>query len=213
MRGHEARFQLALDAGNVGEKFVQRMHFEPLDFGVVPSYAYTGEDGCKAPRLKFQRRQHAIPDLDVCRSGERFWAEIKTYWHAVANSNLTKKARRLDPVAPEVLVHGIAGRLYRDYLQVEKDTGCPVYVVILEVETGWLLGALLAGLKTWPCECYPCRSGNGRPCIVSTDKDGVKEGVYWRRDDMHELRRFSDTDLVTIRRHPHFASRLPCSSP
>ena len=44
---------------------------------VIPSYDYSGEDGCKAPRMQGVDSWFTLPDLDIARNGKRFWVEVK----------------------------------------------------------------------------------------------------------------------------------------
>lgn len=101
---------------------------------IVPSYDYSGEDGNKAPKMHGVRLSLVIPDLDACRSGERFWVEVKTKWEAT----FTEKTQRLE--------HGISLRHYEHYQQVEKESGNPVWLFVLEERTGVILAGRLRDL-------------------------------------------------------------------
>ena len=187
----EADFLAHVEFGRIGERLVVDW-LQANGYGVIPSYEYTGKDGAKAPRLMFQDRGLVIPDIDACKSARRSWLEIKTYHGPATN------ARR------SVLVHGIPARLARDYAAVERETGTPVFILVLELDVGALRSARLASLSLWPCTCPPCERRGPGPCHAR-----IKEGVYWARDSMLRLHRFSDRDLLAVRA-AHTALRSEC---
>jgi len=175
-------FDAALFVGRIGEQMVVRF-LRLRGLGVIPCYDYTGKAGDKAPWLQFTGdRRFILPDVDVCGGGDRFWFEIKSYYGPADNRALGAQ------------VHGIPGRLYRDYLEVEKESGCPVYIAVLEISTGLLLAAQLLGLKTYSCMCSPCRSNRDDACVAP-----LKNGRVWKRDDMRTAHRFSDAEMSEIR--------------
>jgi hypothetical protein len=98
---------------------------------IIPSYDYSGEDGDKAPKLEGLHIGHPVPDLDAAQSGKRFWVEVKTKGGATFN----RKRNRLE--------HGICVRHYRAYLEVQRITGAPVFLAIVEEDTGITLCARL----------------------------------------------------------------------
>lgn len=170
--------QLAL--GHVGEQLVAQ-YIQRHGCGIVPSYDYSGKHGDKAPRLMFENSGLVLPDLDVCKRGrQRFWAEVKSYWNAYPNRTLGKD------------VHGITGRLYRHYLEVEHVSGCPVFVFVLEVETGALLLVRLSAVQVHPCMCRACK--DGQQCIAR-----IHSGIYWTRESMRLLDRFDAATMQGLR--------------
>jgi hypothetical protein len=187
-------FHEAVEFGRLGECFVVAW-LQTRGYGVIPSYEYTGKNGEKAPRLLFQNAALTIPDLDVCKAGARSWLEIKTYHGPAVN---TRRG---------ALVHGIPSRLARDYSAVEKETGTPVFIVVLELDVGALLASRLATLTPmWPCTCAYCEQRGPGPC-----QSPIKEGVYWPRAAMQRLHRFSDSDLKDIRAAHARIGRPPCA--
>jgi hypothetical protein len=124
-------------AGRAGE---QRVALWLMNRGwyVIPSYDYSGEDGNKAPKLTgiLDTRQHGypVPDLDVCRKGNRQWVEVKTKTQA----SWTRKTQQLE--------HGMEYRLYDSYLSVQAETGTDCWLAIYETSTQELLVASLAHL-------------------------------------------------------------------
>jgi hypothetical protein len=118
--------------GHNGEKLIARLLRES-GWYVLPSYDYNGEDD-KAPRLQGARIGFVIPDLDIAKSGNRRWAEVKTK----ESADFTRITQRLE--------HGMPLRHYRDYLRVQEITGCEVWLFIYEMATGDVLYAKLDDL-------------------------------------------------------------------
>jgi hypothetical protein len=101
---------------------------------VIPSYDYSGEENDKAPKLQGALSEYVIPDLDVSKDGERRWVEVKSKTGAVLHRNSGD------------YVHGIPKRHYQSYLKVSKITGCEIWIVICEENTGDVLVANLNSL-------------------------------------------------------------------
>ena len=125
----------------VGELMMLRGNY------VVPSYDYSGLDEGKPPRLQGKLRGYVIPDLDVAKDGKRRWFEVK----AKTEPSQTWSSR-LTGVKGIVPAHGVAKRLVDNYAAVERITGTPVYLVIVEkISDTWLwqrLAVLRKG-KEW----------------------------------------------------------------
>ena len=178
-------FEEQLELGHLGERMVSRL-LQRRGCGIVPSYDFGGKDGDKAPRLMFENRGLVLPDLDVCKQGSRQWAEVKTYFDAAWNKKLSADDR------------GAKGRHANDYLHVEEESGCAVFIFVLEVSTGWLLVARLRALKEHPswhgCMCRACKTRNGR-CTAP----GITCGVFWDREAMTKFHRFGDGEMADLR--------------
>jgi hypothetical protein len=127
----------------------------------------------------FGTKNLAIPDMDVCKSGNRVWAEVKTYFYAPFNRTLKAE------------VHGMQRRLYDQYVQVEQESGTPVYLFVLEVKTGALLGSFLQDLEAFPCLCLYC--DHDLPCRAK-----LKNGLYFKRSNFEILHTFSETEIRRI---------------
>ena len=173
-------FEEHLELGRLGERMVSTW-VQSQGYGVIPSYNYTGDGNDKAPKLMFSDAGFVVPDLDVAFRGKRFWVEVKTYYYAPRNRK------------HGINVHGITRRLYEDYLQVERSTGCLVYLVVLEISTGKLLRLELAEAKTYPCQCKSCSANTG-DCTAD-----VKRGCYFNRDDFKCINTFSDPEMEEVR--------------
>ena len=98
-------------------------------WSVIPSYDYSGSEGDMAPRLQGLTRGYPVPDLDVSREGQRLWVEVKTK----ARPDWTRKTQRLE--------HGIPLRHYEAYCEVERITGTPVWLCVIEESSGDVLKA------------------------------------------------------------------------
>lgn len=102
---------------------------------VIPSYDYAGSENNKAPRLQGEKVAFVIPDLDVSRSGRRFWVEVKSK----SNASFTRSTQRLE--------HGISARHWADYWRVQRETGTVVWLFVVERESGSLIGQTLERLE------------------------------------------------------------------
>lgn len=146
--------------GRTGEEIVAEQ-LRLRNKGVIPSYDYCGKDRNKAPRLQFTWGWLVVPDLDVCGGGERFWCEVKT------------KAERSFHRLSGDYVHGIDKHHYKQYLEVERESGCRVLLFIVEEDTGLILYGPLGTL----------------PIHHETDKMGKGGMVYWDVEEFKELKK------------------------
>jgi hypothetical protein len=142
--------------GRNGELFVADQ-LRAAGWHVIPSYDYSGEDDHPPRMLGPQAAAYILPDLDVCRSGARRWAEVKT-----------KAAPSMGRLSGE-LEHGIPLRHFEHYQAVERESGCPVYLFIYEESSCKLIYRELVEL------------GPGR---VSMSRGGM---VYWLRRNFHQF--------------------------
>jgi len=110
------------EKGRAGEQIVSQL-LQESGWYIVPSYDYCGEDD-KSPRMKGENGFFVIPDLDASRQGKRLWFEVKTK----SSATWTHKTQRHE--------HGIPLRHYRDYLRVQAESGTPVWLVVVEQDTG-----------------------------------------------------------------------------
>jgi hypothetical protein len=133
---------------------------------VIPSYDYAGEDGDKPPRLQGVKVAHPVPDLDVAKSGQRRWVEVKT------------KARANLRYTTGIYEHGIDLRLLQHYETVQKITGTDVWIAIYEEDTRQLRANTLAAL--------------GEPRIGTNPSDG-KKLANWDRERFILLTQFPAT--------------------
>lgn len=133
---------------------------------IVPSYDYSGEDGNKAPKMEGECAGYVIPDLDVARGGNRYWVEVKTKWTAT----LHRKSGKVE--------HGISLRHLDHYRQVQKISGCPVFLSVYEEQTGIILIAKLDSL--------------GDPRIYDGSKMGRAGMAFWPREKFSEFHRVEE---------------------
>jgi hypothetical protein len=148
LRGREAEQRVAV--------FLQRRGWY-----VIPTYDYSGEDGNKAPKIQGSSDGFVIPDLDIAKAGSRKWAEVK----AKAGPSFTCKTQSED--------HGIGYRKWLHYKRCQRETGCHVWLFIIEESTQILLAESLdvlgdgrlysgdkmdkGGMVFWPREAFRCR--------------------------------------------------------
>ena len=136
---------------------------------VVPSYDYNGDDN-KAPRLAGLFSTFVVPDLDVSKDGTRLWVEVKRYCDSPVNRKLGER------------VHGIKERLYKEYLMVQRVSGTPAYLMVVEdFEGGSVLCQRLDTMEPHACQCGSCRSGQPYHCRAP-----IKASVYFRRSEFIE---------------------------
>ncbi len=147
--------------GQNGEQVVALM-LKKKGWFVVPVHELTGEAKDKAPAMEGHRNRIVLPDLDVCRDGMRRWVEVKTKDKA----DYTRITKRLE--------HGIAQRLYEQYIEVQRLSGCEVWLAVYEETTGEVIARSLNKLEPYK------RLDNG---------DKMERGgmIFFPRDQFHPL--------------------------
>lgn len=109
--------------GRAGEHVVSR-ELRRRGYYVIPSYDYVGEEE-KAPRMQGRDRGHILPDLDVSHPDKkRVWVEVKTKKHSVVFRKTGDER------------HGINRAHWAAYKEVERITGCKVWLCFHEESTG-----------------------------------------------------------------------------
>jgi hypothetical protein len=123
---------------------------------VVPVHAI--EEG-GAPALLGLLQRHVLPDLQACRDGSACWVEVK-YKDSPARYQKAQEYR-----------HGVDLPNWDAYLQVERESGLPGWLAIVQARAGKapelpfapvLLTASFAGLRPWAqrvpdaTDCAPC---------------------------------------------------------
>lgn len=111
---------LEWNLGRFGEERV-RCWYQQQGWFVVPTYCI--ENG-GAPALIGQLRRFVLPDMQAAQAGEMRWVEVKTKTSPV----LYQKIGRFR--------HGIDLRNWLDYREVERTTGLPGYLAILQLRPG-----------------------------------------------------------------------------
>lgn len=172
-----SEFEDKLKFGNDGELFFKEI-FMRLGCSIVPTYDYTSSTN-QSPRLYFMGGHVVIPDLDCGHPNGRFWAECKRY-------NTSPWNRRI-----KCNTHGLKRRLYDNYLDVQRRTGTPVWLFILEhsithehgaVDTRDVaLMARLDELTIHNCQCRGCL-GLERDCAAP-----IPQSVYFNRSEFNVL--------------------------
>lgn len=174
--------------GQLGEK-AAAAQFKREGRSVIASCEFSGANDNHAPVLEFERHNLTLPDLDVSGRGRRCWFEVKTYDSARENRS------------HGIFVHGIPVRLYDHYVNVERETGSEVYLVIVEVLTGEMLVSdrPLSRLTKYECQCRGgCRSVDlARHAPPSS---GIRDAQwYFNRDDFEIRCKLDDKTIVGLR--------------
>lgn len=166
--------------GAIGQRLVSLL-LQGRGYYVIPSYDYTGTDGDKAPRMQAYRDSYVVPDLDVARGGQRAWIEVKTKTIPVF-FRATQQER-----------HGIEQRLWRDYEAVQRETGDPVFLFVIEQNSGTILCERMDRLGSL--------DGELRHLDPGTSTNGYRERmVYWPRSAMRHFGTF-DTSFFSVEMH------------
>lgn len=172
-------FEDGLEFGRRGERLVEAW-LQEIGFATMPAYDFVGHG---APQIRRADLRVAVPDILGMKSGKSFWFEVKTHEQSFENK---KRGCR---------IHGVKERHWGGYKSVAAESGLPVHLLVLELDTGDLLSARVDGpraIETWPCECRPCRGGATHAC------HGRQE-VYFKRSDMRLLHTFSSAHCDAVR--------------
>lgn len=148
--------------GHTGELVVSRW-LQDQGYYILPSYDYSGEEE-HAPRLEGATDTHVIPDLDASRAGWRGWVEVKTKAQA---TETRIRGNRLE--------HGIAKRHWESYHRVQAITGTPVFLAIIEEDTGSLLLASIDNLRGDVRESRMRKGDKQEEFMVYFPRAGFKE--------------------------------------
>ncbi len=145
--------------GRNGEQIVATW-LQKRGYCVIPCYDYAGENHEKAPKMQGQSRGYVLPDLLACRNGCCKWVEVKTKagpTHNKFKGNLAE--------------HGMGQYLCNQYHTVQKESGIPVFVFVVEECSKQILYAPLdklqphgrlyngnkmnrGGMVFWPRDCF-----------------------------------------------------------
>jgi hypothetical protein len=173
-------FNDRLKTGLLGEDEISRW-FIRKSFQVLPAYQIEVNHG-KGPRLFTPDGQFISPDLLIFNSKKILWIEAKTKsaftWHRQSNTFQT----------------GIDRRHWNHYLEVEKRTPFPVWILFLHRQ-GCIAKDTPAGMES-PSGLF----GNSVPELNRTihhqhDNWGPSGMVYWTVNALKKLADFlPDTD-------------------
>lgn len=173
-------FAHSLHVGNLGERLIEQF-LQSHGFYTIPSYDYHGDDN-KAPKLRCLKHSYVVPDLDASKDGNRIWVEVKTYSTSPENRRLNEK------------VHGIKRRHFEHYKKVCEETGCNLFLFVLEADTGNLLVTNPFMIVHHSCMCRACLSGDTLSCRAP-----VKDSVYFLRKNFAIYHTFSSQEMAEIR--------------
>jgi hypothetical protein len=89
---------------------------------VNPTCEYSGKESRHAPMTANDVKKLITPDFDIAKRGQRKWVEVKSYGKPVLNRQ------------HGCLVHGLEKRHWKNYVEIEAETGCEVWLFIYEYE-------------------------------------------------------------------------------
>lgn len=129
-------FRLKLEAARDVERGVAAI-LKASGWRILPTYDYSGGDGDKAPKLEAARARDSlvVPDLLGVKGGRCIWYEVKSK----ARASLTHITGRLET--------GIDRRHARHYAAVQRESGFPVWVVLVHRQERVLIAAALDDLR------------------------------------------------------------------
>ncbi len=162
--------------GTAAERLVKRL-LEEHGWFIKRQETETG----KAPLMSRVMDAGVLPDLDVMGGGQSCWVEVKCY----TDVHLSPVQRYSD--GKKMPVHGIPYRNYKEYLGVQKESGRPVFLAILEESTGDVLCRRLNDLV----DLYHGNVDIG-PSYNRKDGSRGEPQVYFRRDFFHVLFNIND---------------------
>jgi hypothetical protein len=124
-------FEQARARGLVGEHTASDF-LQAMNWYVLAGYNFTGPEGNKPPQIQCgDKSKWSCPDLLVCRDGMSYFVEVKI-------KAISPTFRNSDEVR-----HGIDLKHYDHYKEVQKESGIPVWLWVIEEETGEVLCQLL----------------------------------------------------------------------
>lgn len=127
-------FAERLRIGQSIELAVMKWLVEEKSCHVIPTCDFSQPETDK-PVMFTGKRKLVLPDLDVSGPLHRYWLEVKGK-DAPSYTRITGREE-----------HGLAWRMYRDYLEVERLTGNPVYLFVYEMSSGRAMCQSLAKLS------------------------------------------------------------------
>lgn len=169
-------FAEGLEFGRRGEKLVE-CHLQAIGIATMPAYDFGGQG---APEIRRGVWRVAVPDILGMRRGRSFWFEVKTHEAAAFN----RKHR--------CFVHGVRERLWKGYERLGEESGIPVNLLVLELNTCELRVARIGKIETWGCFCSPCATGRPEMCR------GKRE-VYFDRAAMSRVHTFTRVECDAVR--------------
>lgn len=169
-------FAEGLEFGRRGERLVETW-LQSIGVATMPAYDFAAQG---APQIRRGTWRVPVPDILGMRRGRSFWFEVKTHEQPFENAK-----RRC-------LINGVKERLWSGYKQIALESGSPVFVLVLELNTCELRCARVDQIETWACECRPCRSGATYAC-------NGKQEIYFKRDDMARLHCFERAECDAVR--------------
>lgn len=119
--------------GRAGEVVIAGM-LRAGQWYVNPTCEYSGKESRHAPMTANDEEALILPDFDIAKRGQRKWVEVKSYGTPGDNRQHGCK------------VHGISKRHHKEYVEIERETGCEVWLFIYEYETKTVVYAHIGSL-------------------------------------------------------------------
>jgi len=189
-------FQQSLEHGQAGESAISQW-LQDRGCAVFPAYEKLLDTG-KGPQLFTAKGNFVLPDLLVFGEGAEkiFWVEAKTKthfcWHRISQTWRT----------------GIDLCQYWHYREVQENTGIPVWLMFLHIESKPSQSDIAYGS---PETCPSGLFGNALSELVRTESDkterhGRSGMVYWTQDALLKL------DDLTSFKSDGILELAPCGS-
>lgn len=174
-------FRQLLTQGQAGESTIARW-FISRGNAVLPVYEKEIDTG-KGPQLFCLDGQFAAPDLLLFSAVAQriIWIEAKHKsvfsWHRLTGRWTT----------------GIDLRHYKEYRQVEKRTGWPVWLMFLHAKDR----DLSRPREPWPCPTglYGAKLSDLANCENHRSSKWAKGMVYWRESSLHKFAELGDLNI------------------
>jgi hypothetical protein len=148
----------AFKIGRAGELVIEGM-LRAGKWYVNPTCEYSGKESRHAPMTASDVKKLITPDFDIAKRGERKWVEVKS--HRIPADNHTYGCK----------VHGIKTRHWKNYIEIERETGCEVWLFIYEYQTKSVVYAHIGSL----------------PVVQEGVSPAYGPQVYFRRGDFKEV--------------------------
>lgn len=174
-----SQFEENLERGALGEAIVRHV-LSDRGHGHVSVGATLKARTHRGPVVTLDGEELTLPDIEVYVGDKSYYIEAKTYWYAPEN-------RR-----HKCQVHGVKRRHLEEYRRLGVVRGKRVFLLVVEVSTGVILGKDLDHLVGMGCQCKGCNRGES--CITWPD-----DVVYFDRSQFDVWHQLLTADAQALR--------------